>query len=267
MMKRTQWPLALSVGAECMNAAAFDALSEAGIRQVELSSGTVGPFFAALDFPHRARRIADLAEEHGVSVTSVHLPFGPFAEIDPASPAPGVREHLLNVQTQLLRAASDAGIRMAIVHPSGEPYGEEERQERLACAIDAVGRLCETAGSLGVALCLENLPRTCLCRTSDEMLRFLRDIPGLKVVFDTNHSLTEDNIHYIRAVGSRIASLHVSDYDRIDERHWLPGEGCNDWDGILSALEEAGYQGRFLYELCQGYSYGQIAANYRSLMA
>ena len=36
---------------------------------------------------------------------------------------------------------------------------------------------------------------------------------------------------------------------------------------ILAALEEVGYQGRFLYELRSGYSYEQIAENYRKMMA
>ena len=35
-------------------------------------------------------------------------------------------------------------------------------------------------------------------------------------------------------------------YDFINEKHWLPLEGKNDWETILSALEEIGYAGRLL---------------------
>ena len=265
-MKRTDWPLALSVGVGRMNAASFDSLAEAGIHQVELSSGRIAPFYEEIDFPHRSVEIVELAREHGVEITSIHLPFGPFTEIDPSSPDPAVRENFLKIQTELLEAAAKAGIPKAIVHPSGEPYPAEERPERLARAIEVIGKLCATAVSLGVTLCLENLPRTCLCRTSDEMQLFLQEIPELKVVFDTNHSLVEDNVHYIRAVGDRIVTLHVSDYDFVDEKHWLPGEGKNDWPAVFAALEEVGYAGRFLYELKEGYSDAQIAENYRKLV-
>ena len=117
-----------------------------------------------------------------------------------------------------------------------------------------------------MTLCLENLPRTCLGRTSDEMLRFLDAIPTLRAVFDTNHSLMEDNVHFIRAIGEKIVTLHVSDYDFADEKHWLPLEGKNDWEAILSALEDVNYAGRFLYELCNGYSYEAVAENYRRLI-
>ena len=168
-------------------------------------------------------------------------------------------------QSELLAAAGDAGVGLAVIHPSGEPYAEADRPARLAAAIDTIGKINEAAERAGVTLCLENLPRTCLCRTSDEMLRFLEAIPALRVVFDTNHSLTQPNVAYIRAVGDKIVTLHVSDYDFIDEKHWLPLEGKNDWPAILKALEEVNYAGRFLYELRAGYTYAQIAENYRTL--
>ncbi len=267
MTSRKTWPLALSVRPEAMKAETLSALAAAGIRELELSSGAAAPFFDELDFPHKARAIAALADSCGVTISSVHLPFAPFSEIDPADRDAAVREHAVRLQTELLDAAGDAGIRLAVIHPSGEPYREEERAERLALAADTVARLTDAAGGAGVTLCLENLPRTCLCRTSDEMLYFLSRIPALRVVFDTNHSLTEDNVHYIRAVGDRIVTLHVSDYDFIDEKHWLPLEGKNDWGAILGALEEVGYRGRFLYESGGGRPYREIADNYRTLLA
>ena len=267
MSSRKNWPLALSVGPGEMEPAALSAMSAAGIRQAELASGDIAPFFETLDFPHRAADTVKLARAHGVEISSLHLPFAPFEEIDPASFDPAVREYTVRIQTVLLRACGEAGIPLAVIHPSGEPYPENERAARMEAALETIGRLCDTAKENGVALCLENLPRSCLCRTSDEMLAFLRQITDLKVVFDTNHSLTEDNVHYIRAVGEKIVTLHVSDYDFINERHLLPFEGKNDWPAILAALEEVGYQGRFLYELRSGYSYEQIAENYRKMMA
>ena len=259
---RKNWPLALSVGPDEMRADAFDAMAAAGIRQVELSSGDISPYYDVLDFPRRAREIAALARDCGVEISSFHLPFAPFETLDPASFDPAVRDYAVKKQTQLLAACGEAGIGLCIVHPSGEPYREAERADRMDAAVDTIGRLCEAARKNGVTLCLENLPRTCLCRTSDEMLVFFRQLPALRAVFDTNHSLREPNDRFIRV----LASLHVSDYDFEDEKHWLPLEGKNDWPSILAALEEVGYAGRFLYELSAGYSYAQTAENYRRLI-
>lgn len=266
MSSRTTWPLALSVGPGAMNEESFRSLADAGIFHIELSSGAIAPFYSELDFPHKAKEITGLAKDCGVTVSSVHLPFGPFAEIDPASRDKGVRAHVVEKQTELLSAAGDAGIGLAVIHPSGEPYAEEERAERLELAADTIAKVTEAAEAAGVTLCLENLPRTCLCRDSGEMLFFLGRIPDLRVVFDTNHCLREDNAHFIRAVGEKIVTLHVSDYDFIDEKHWLPLEGKNDWPAILSALEEVGYAGRFLYESGAGRPYRDIADNYRKLI-
>ena len=266
MSSRQTWPLALSVGPAAMNEESLRQLSDAGIAHIELSSGAVAPFYKELDFPHKAKEIVSLARSCGVTVSSVHLPFGPFSEIDPAHRDPAVRAHAVELQTELLNAAGDAGIGLCVIHPSGEPYEENERAERLELAADVIAKVTDAASTAGVTLCLENLPRTCLCRTSDEMLYFLDRIPDLRVVFDTNHSLREDNVHYIRAVGAKIVTLHVSDYDFIDEKHWLPLEGKNDWPAILNALEEVGYAGRFLYESGAGRPYRDIADNYKKLI-
>jgi sugar phosphate isomerase/epimerase len=44
------------------------------------------------------------------------------------------------------------------------------------------------------------------------------------VCFDTNHLLKESSEDFARAVGPHIVTLHVSDYDGKDERHWMAGE-------------------------------------------
>ena len=118
MSDRNTWPLALSVRPETMNAAAFKELAEAGIFHIELSSGSIDPYYSMIDFPHRSKEITKLAAQSGVTISSIHLPFGPFAEIDPASVDLSVRSRFLLVQTELLEAASRAEIGLAIVHPS-----------------------------------------------------------------------------------------------------------------------------------------------------
>jgi len=51
------------------------------------------------------------------------------------------------------------------------------------------------------------------------------------------------------AVGDKIITVHISDYDFVDERHWLPGEGKLDWQRMLKCFEKVGYQGVWLYEI------------------
>lgn len=265
-MLRINWKLALSVGPGAMNEETLTQLSDAGIHEIELSSGKLDPFYEILDYPTRAKEYSALAASCGVTISSIHLPFVPFSQIDPSTRNPEKRAFLLEKQKELIRAAGEAGIGIAVIHPSGEPYPEEERAQRLACACGVMDHLTQVATESGMILALENLPRTCLGRTSEEMLYFLDRIPELRACFDTNHSLSEDNIHFIRALGSKIVTLHVSDYDGIDEKHWLPGEGVNDWGAMIDALEEVGYAGRFLYEVGGKPEYCQVRANYEKLL-
>ncbi len=266
MTDRKNWKAALSVSPNVMTAECFAELAKAGITEIELSSGALDPFYSVLDYPNKAGDISRLAKENGVNISSVHLPFAPFGTLDPASLDADMRAFATKTQSELIKAAGDAGVGIAVIHPSGEPYRDEERATRLELACGVISALTDVASSAGVTLALENLPRTCLCRTYDEMQYFLERIPALRVCFDTNHCLTQDNVDYIRAVGEKIVTLHVSDYDFIDEKHWIPGEGKNDWAGILAALEEVGYTGRFLYETGGYDKRNEIYANYKSLL-
>ena len=84
----------------------------------------------------------------------------------------------------------------------------------------------------------------------EEIEELLSAHPSLRVCFDTNHLLGgRCPLEFVREIGDKIVSLHVSDYDGIDEKHWLPGEGIVDWAAIMDALDEVGYDGPFLYEL------------------
>jgi sugar phosphate isomerase/epimerase len=53
-----------------------------------------------------------------------------------------------------------------------------------------------------------------------------------------------------RALRSKLLTLHMSDYDGIDEQHQMPGRGVLDWQAFMQALREAGYAGPYNYE-CQ----------------
>jgi sugar phosphate isomerase/epimerase len=80
-------------------------------------------------------------------------------------------------------------------------------------------------------------------------MRELFEDPRLYACFDTNHLLMDSHTDLIKAVSGRILTLHVSDYDFINERHWLPGEGKIDWPELIAALEKADYSGPWLYEV------------------
>ncbi len=222
----------------------FKLYSEAGITHMEVSVDKWQS--EQLDYD----KLLEWSKKYGVELYSFHLPFWPFNEIEISHP------DMAKASVEYLKGYIDKGTKIGIdkyiIHPSGEPIEEKDRESRLETAKKSLAILAEYAKERGALICVENLPRTCLGRDSFDILELLSAHSDLVACFDTNHLLEEDPIKFIKAVGNKIHTLHVSDYDFKDERHWLPGEGELDWQGILSALKEIGYKNVWLYEINLG---------------
>ena len=134
-----------------------------------------------------------------------------------------------------------------VLHPGSRPVPEEERSERERCAANSICRLSLAAKEIGAVLCVENMPHS-IGRTSAEMLRLIGGCTEAMVCFDTNHLLLESHADFIGALGDRIATVHLSDYDGRDERHWLPGRGVIDWPDLCRRLRRTGYRGVYIFE-------------------
>ena len=223
--------------------ALFQAYAKAGVTAAELSPDSED--YEGLDY-RAAKKAADAA---GVLLWSFHLQFMPFGQWDPSSLDPEIRAYTAARQAEQIRRAAEIGITKYVLHASAEPIPDAERPERMKRACESVAALADVAASCGGTLCVENLPRTCLGRNSEE-IRLLTDAaPGARVCFDTNHLLSQPFADFIADVGERIATVHVSDYDFTDEKHWLPGEGKLDWRALYKALIAVGYSGVWMYEL------------------
>ena len=135
-----------------------------------------------------------------------------------------------------------------VLHPSSEPITDSIRAQRITNASRSIAYLKKYADQIGAQLCIENLPRTCLGNTPEELLEIIKDIPGVKVCFDTNHYTKGTTGHFVETVGERIGTIHASDFDFVNECHWLPTQGDIQWGKLMHALEGIGYEGVFMYE-------------------
>ena len=194
-----------------------------------------------------------LIHRNGITLSTLHLPFSPFDKIDISKPE--LAEASVELLSDIIRRAMASRMylfKTFVIHASGEPIADGERALRMECAKRSLARLAEVASECGANIAVENLPRTRLGRDSAEILELISAHPTLKVCFDTNHLLTESHADFIRAVGKNIIATHISDYDFVDERHLLPGEGKIDWQELISALIEVGYAGVWTYEVPAG---------------
>ena len=223
----------------------FKKLSESHIDAVEVAI----PFekLEYLDY----KKAYELSKKYNVELWSCHLPFHTTEVLDIASLSEDIRKKSVELVREHVKRATDIGIKNLVIHPSSEPVSvdEEKRRNQLENSMKSLDELAETAGEGGGVIAVENLPRTCLGRDSSEILKILSANHKLRVCFDTNHLLYQDAVSFIEEVGSKIVTLHVSDYDFADERHWLPGDGGVDWSKIVSALTKVGYNGVWMYEV------------------
>lgn len=215
---------------------------EAGIPAVEISVASVNAA-DSLNFSE----LKAISEKYGIELLSFHLPFDPFRIIDPS--VPELASHTLAYFCSLIDKAAAIGIKVFVVHASGEPIKEADRKQRMKCAKQTLFALAEYAQKYDAVIAVEDLPRTCLGRNSSEIEELISAHPRLRVCFDTNHLLSEKDEDFVKKLGSKIITTHISDYDMFDEKHWLPGEGSINWASLKSALEEVGYNGPWLYEL------------------
>lgn len=195
-----------------------------------------------------AEGIKERCDRAGITVWSVHIPYGgafDISQVDDSARQEAVRLCRQDMETSARLLAP----KCFVIHPSAEPIADEEREARIGASRKSLMELAPVAGKLGISLLVENLPRTCLGRTSSELVRIVDGIEHTGICFDVNHLLTEPHAVFIANTRGRIGTTHMSDYDGTDEKHWLPGKGAIDWPALLNGLDEAGYRGPFIYEV------------------
>ncbi len=253
MTDRHTWEVGSSsstIGAENHNGEGFELYRRAGIKYAEFSVNDEN--CRKLGFFEDPCRLVKIAKEHGVEFWSFHIPFSGL--LNPANLDPERNKLSMEILESYTRAALKAGFRTLVLHPSSEPNKEEERQAQIERSTENMAYLAKICAEDGAMLAIEDLPRTCLGNCSFDILTFLNSIPEAGLCFDTNHLTMQPNLDFLddlidNGMAGRIRTLHVSDYDFIDERHRLPGDGINDWNGIFDRLEKLDYNGVFMYEV------------------
>ena len=241
------WRLGTSVGSiDKLTKDQVDQLAKAGFTDMEIGIGRIQTREDLKILKERVKEVKEWLDEKNVNIWSIHIPYGRDIDISLIDES----ERILAIQevSTIIKAVRELEPEKLVIHPSFEPLPEEEREKRLEACISSLPQLVELASKYNMGLAAECLPRTCLGNTSDEILSILTRVEGLEVCCDVNHLLQETPEEFINAVGSGITTLHISDYDGLDEKHWLPGQGIINWKNVLESLETARYNGPFMFE-------------------
>ena len=251
---------------EGLNGEFFRQLKEVkneGFQSVEVSLGKVGGY--EMHMQRCMQKVGDGLQavlDEGLTLNSIHLPFQRFIYI--SSYDEGVRAWAVDEFRKLI-AICDKFHPAHYVFHSKKGRREEGLWELRKPAL--IRSFQELVGSTSNNICMENMVGPYPSTIAD-MIEVLEQVEGGKCCIDTNHFLQDKVQDAILALGKWLTTIHVSDYDGVYEKHWLPKQGVNNWMKIIGALETVGYNGAFTYEVGStkyGYSFADIRANYESL--
>ena len=196
-----------------------------------------------------------MLKETGKRVISFHIP---FAGADDLS---NVDETLRVQAVSRFRAhyatVKEFGCSFIVLHPSTEirTNVKAERDERINQLRKSLLEVEQELAEMNVKVALEFLPRLCIGNTLADMEQILEGMNEeiFGVCFDVNHIMNQypQIPAMTRKLGKRLFTTHISDYNGIDECHWLPGNGVIDWKSFVEALKDIDYRGPFNYEIRQ----------------
>lgn len=236
-----------------------------GFKSVELSIGKAGGYKVSLE-----RCIQEVGDglqavlDQGLALNSIHMPFARFNYI--SSYDDEVRLFVLDAFCQIIEICDKYNPKHYVIHSRTKMKDSAPHWEmRKSALIDSFSKMVATTKN---NICMENMTGVGFPNNVADMASILGEIDGVKCCIDMNHFLRDKVEDAIPALSKWLRAVHVSDFDGVAEKHWLPKEGVNNWMAIIGALGKVGYQGAFTYETYRekyGYTYADIRRNYEEL--
>ena len=188
----------------------------------------------------------ELACKQGLRVWSVHLPYGWGLDLTVEDDR---SDEIFENFAYYVDNAIPVMPACFVVHVfTWEPFVPEDREAVVRQTNKNIKRLAEYISSKGSVLAVEALPRTNLGNTVSECLKLIEGTKA-ELCFDVNHLTTETHREFLQMAYKHIKTVHLSDYEFADEKHWVAGEGILDWKELLSLFDEYGYQGPLMFEV------------------
>ncbi len=226
---------------------ALDVLEHSGFETFETNPVN----FQTPEFDHGlVEKFIAMKQRTGKKSPTFHAPYG--GDWDLSALDEEARRKAVSKLLELFPLAEELESEIIVEHPSGEPVRPEERSERIAQLRKSLTDLRKPLRETGFKLALELLPRTCLGNTAAKLLAILDGFGDeFGVCLDVNHLMgrIRELPDETRLLGGRLLSLHISDYDGVDECHFMPGTLNIDWPPFIEALGDIGYDGVFNYEM------------------
>ncbi|WP_342360584.1 sugar phosphate isomerase/epimerase family protein [Terrarubrum flagellatum] len=209
------------------------------------------------DWRETARSIRNLLDGY-TGRLGIHGPFWGF-KIDSQDPL--IREVVAKRFQQGLDACEAIGATQMVIHSPCttweynnnpiNPGGVEAQIERVH---QTIGEVVKRAKRLGVELVIENIEDKDPAMRVAMAASFGEGV--VKVSIDTGHAHyahvstgAPPVDYYVTAAGNALAHVHLQDGEGYSDRHWAPGEGTINWQGVFRALSGLSSNPRLIIEI------------------
>ncbi len=198
--------------------------------------------------------IAKLASEamaekaiSGILTPTVHLPH--CDGFDLSSVDETQRKKAIENHTEILKLLLPLEPKIAVIHPSCGDVEDSEAEARINALIKSFKELCPVFKNMGVKVAVENLTQVSMVQTGEVINRIIDEVgDNIGACFDVNHLFGQTHKDFIRSVGKRIITMHMSDNDGIAEKHLFPGDGVIDFKEIIEEMQRLDYTGTMVFE-------------------
>lgn len=201
------------------------------------------------------------AQQSGIGIYQTHSPFR-FLWAD--------EEHYRRValprMARCIELTARLGADLCVVHPLHYLPYVKYADKMYRDSIELYEYLLPYAKQYNVTVALENMfqftagtAKSCTDMYADapELLRALKDLndPHFAVCYDTGHALLTGNdpADTLRQLGSTVKALHISDNNTLKDQHLPPYLGVTNWDSVMQAVADIGFDGYFDLELISYY--------------
>lgn len=203
-------------------------LKQAKIRYIEL-----GPEILPSLPPAKITRLSRFLKSQGITVYSVHAPFG--EEADLSAPDKDKRRRAVVSHKKIIKRIKEFGCGILVIHP-GEEAEEERLSSRFGLFSNNLGEILPLAEENKITLALENMPPGFVGSSSRELRHIIEGFNSshLRICFDTGHSYLQKSLRSdFDTLKPYILTFHIHDNDGLRDLHLQPPYGTIPWKNFI----------------------------------
>ena len=232
-------------------AAGFDVLD---LNMCAMTAGKTA--FNQDDWMAQADKVKEEAVKLGIEFSQSHPPYRPtkFAHFKNQEE----EEYFNELTRRSIIISGMMGVKWAIMHPvSAYENAEYNLQEDIIRNHEVFDSVIELAMKENVGIAFENMAdkdnKRRFGSTVSELISLVDSFenPNVGVCWDIGHGnrIYMDSVRPIKELGKYLKALHVDDNHGGNDEHLVPFLGTIQWEAVMKALSEIGYEGDFVYEI------------------